>query len=161
MRHLAAAGRADASRCAIRGSSAGGYTVLRALTVHPEVFRAGICLYGIGDLLALARETHKFEAHYLDTLVGPLPRQAERYRERSPLFQAGRITAALLVCQGGEDRVVPPAQSEAIVASLRARGVPCEYLLFPEEGHGFRRRETLLAVWQAIERFLRTHLVYA
>ncbi len=160
VRHVTQQGWADANRCAIRGSSAGGYTVLRTLTLAPDVFRAAICLYGISDLFALVRDTHKFELHYLDSLIGELPQAAERYRERSPLFHAERIATPLLLFQGEADRVVPPTQSEAIVASLRGRGVPHAYHTFAREGHGFRRRETLLRVWSLIEEFLATHLVY-
>jgi dipeptidyl aminopeptidase/acylaminoacyl peptidase len=160
-RHVAAEGWADAGRCAIRGSSAGGYTVLRALALHPGLFRAGICFYGISDLLLLARETHKFEAHYLDTLIGPLPQAAARYRERSPLHLAHQITTPLIVFQGAEDRVVPPAQSERIVASLRERGIAHEYHLFPGEGHGFRESGHVRAAFEAMERFLLTHVVFS
>jgi len=161
LRHVAEQGWADAGRAAIRGSSAGGYTVLRALTMHPGLFRAGLCFYGISELFALARDTHKFEAHYLDSLLGALPGAAAVYRERSPLQMADRITSPLIVFQGAEDRVVPPAQSELIVASLRTRGVPVEYHLFPGEGHGFRERANLRAALEAMERFLQTHVVFA
>ena len=144
-----------------KGGSAGGYTVLRALTVHPEAFKAGVCFYGISELFALARETHKFEAHYLDSLIGTLPEHAERYRERSPIHAAERIAAPLIIFQGGEDKVVPPSQSERIAASLEARGVPHEYHLYPGEGHGFRSSENVRHALEAMERFLLTHLVYS
>ncbi|MCH8193722.1 MAG: prolyl oligopeptidase family serine peptidase, partial [Planctomycetes bacterium] len=144
-----------------RGGSAGGYTVLRALTLHPDAFKAGVCMYGISDLFSLARETHKFEAHYLDALIGPLPHTADRYRERSPLFSAERIRAPIIIFQGEEDRVVPPSQSARIVASLKARGIPHEYHSYSGEGHGFRKNESVRACLEATERFLLTHLVYA
>jgi dipeptidyl aminopeptidase/acylaminoacyl peptidase len=159
--YVAAQGWADGKRAAIRGSSAGGYTVLRVLTMHPELFRAGICMYGISELFSLARETHKFEAHYLEALIGELPREADRYRDRSPIHFADRIRAPLIVFQGADDRVVPPNQSERIVAALKARGIPHEYHLYPGEGHGFRTRETLRAMLEATERFLQTHVVFA
>jgi dipeptidyl aminopeptidase/acylaminoacyl peptidase len=161
LRYVAGQGWADGKRAAIRGSSAGGYTVLRVLTLEPDLFRAGVCLYGISELFSLARETHKFEAHYLDSLIGELPLQSERYRERSPIHFADRLRTPLIVFQGADDKVVPPSQSERIVAALKARGVPHEYHLYPGEGHGFRLRETVLDVLQSTERFLQTHVVHA
>jgi dipeptidyl aminopeptidase/acylaminoacyl peptidase len=161
LRFVAEQGWADGKRAAIRGSSAGGYTVLRVLTLYPDLFRAGVCLYGISELFALARETHKFEAFYLDSLIGELPARAERYRERSPIHFADRLRAPLIVFQGADDKVVPPSQSERIVAALKAHGVPHEYHLYSGEGHGFRMRETVLAVLQATERFLQAHVVFA
>lgn len=160
-RHLVAAGRAQAERLVIMGGSAGGYTVLQALIDHPEFFKAGVCLYGVADHFALAAETHKFEARYLDGLLGPLPETAEVYRQRSPLFHADRIARPLAVFQGEEDKVVPKAQSEAIVASLRRRGVPHEYHLYPGEGHGWRKRETIESFYGALDAFLRRYVIYA
>lgn len=136
-RHLVARGLVDGARLAIRGSSAGGFTVLCALTFH-DVFRAGASYYGIGDLEALARDTHKFEAHYTDTLVGPWPERSDLYRERSPIHFVDRIACPLIVFQGLKDLVVPPSQAEAIVAALRARHLPVACITFPDEGHGFR-----------------------
>jgi dipeptidyl aminopeptidase/acylaminoacyl peptidase len=115
----------------------------------------------VTDLFSLAAETHKFEAHYTDWLVGPLPQAAARYRERSPLFHAETITAPLAIFQGEEDRVVPPNQAEAIVAALRRRGVPHVYHLFPGEGHGWRRAETIERYYTALEAFLRQYVVFA
>ena len=160
-RYLASAGIADPERMVIMGGSSGGYTVLEALSQAPGVFRAGVCLYGVTDLFSLAAETHKFEAHYTDWLVGPLPQAAARYRERSPLFHAETITAPLAIFQGEEDRVVPPNQAEAIVAALRRRGVPHVYHLFPGEGHGWRRAETIERYYTALEAFLRQYVVFA
>ncbi|MDH5751407.1 MAG: S9 family peptidase [Deltaproteobacteria bacterium] len=159
--HAARQGWVHPQRWAIRGSSAGGYTVLRVLTTSPRSFKAGICLYGISELFSLVRETHKFEAHYLDSLIAPLPQGAEIYRERSPINMADRICAPLLLFQGADDVVVPPAQSEAIAASLKARGIPCSYHLFQGEGHGFRRPDTIRTVWREIGGFLAEHLIYA
>lgn len=136
-RYLAARGEVDAARLAIRGSSAGGYTALCALTFH-DVFHAGASYYGIGDLELLARDTHKFESRYLEHLIGPYPAQQQRYRERSPIHYADRIDRPILFFQGTEDRVVPPAQTEHLVRALRARHVPVAYLAFPGEQHGFR-----------------------
>jgi dipeptidyl aminopeptidase/acylaminoacyl peptidase len=137
---LASQGMADPRRLAIRGGSAGGYTTLSALAFS-EVFAAGASHYGVGDLEALARDTHKFESRYLDLLVGPYPEAVERYRDRSPIHSVGRISCPVLVLQGEDDRVVPKEQAEEIVAALAERGLPHAYLLFPEEGHGFRKAE--------------------
>jgi len=160
-RYLGAAGIADPARLVITGGSAGGYTVLEALCQAPELFRAGICRYGVSNLFTLAADTHKFEAHYLDSLVGPLPEAAARYRERSPIFHAERINTPLAVFQGADDKVVPPEQSEAIVAALRRRGVPHIYQLFPGEGHGWRRAGTIEAYYKAVEAFLRQYVIFA
>jgi dipeptidyl aminopeptidase/acylaminoacyl peptidase len=143
--YLADAGRVDPARMAIRGGSAGGYTALAALTLRPGVFSAGASHYGVGDLAALAAHTHKFEARYLDGLVAPYPAGAEVYAERSPLAHVDALDTPLAVFQGEEDRVVPPEQAEAIVAALRAKGVPHAYLLFPGEQHGFRKAENIRA----------------
>jgi dipeptidyl aminopeptidase/acylaminoacyl peptidase len=159
-RYLNEAGVADPNRLVIMGGSAGGYTVFESLAQHPELFRAGICRYGVANLFALAAETHKFEAHYLDALVGPLPEAAARYRERSPIFHAERINTPMAIFQGAEDKVVPPEQSEQIVAALRRRNVPHHYQLFAGEGHGWRRAETITSYYQALERFLREYLVF-
>ncbi len=159
-RHLADEGLADPRRLAVSGGSAGGYTVLRALTLHPGLFAAGVCRYGISDLLALADETHKFESRYTDSLVGPLPEAAGLYRERSPLFAAEAIRDPVILFQGDEDRVVPRSQSDAIVDSLRRRGVPHEYHVYEGEGHGFRRPESRRHCLRATEAFLRRHVLY-
>lgn len=140
-RYLVARGEADGQRLIIRGGSAGGFTTLCALTFYDD-FAAGMSRYGVADLEALARDSHKFEAHYLDSLVAPYPEQAAVYRQRSPIHHAERLSCPLLVLQGEDDAVVPPAQSEALVRALKAKRLPHAYLLFPGEGHGFRRAET-------------------
>lgn len=150
-RGLADAGLADPERIAIRGGSAGGWTVLSAL-VRGGAFAAGISRYGVADLRMLAAETHDFEASYLEGLVGPLPESEDVYIERSPLTHTDRIDVPVLLLQGGEDRVVPPSQSEAIRDALAARGVDHEYVLYPSEGHGFRSADTIV---DALERELR------
>ncbi|PKI90462.1 S9 family peptidase [Actinomycetales bacterium SN12] len=152
-RGMVEAGLADPARIAIRGGSAGGWTVLCAL-VRGGAFTAGISRYGVADLRMLAAETHDFEARYLDGLVGPLPDAESVYIERSPLSHADRIDVPVLLQQGSDDRVVPPSQSEAIRDALAARGVPHEYLLFEGEGHGFRAAETIIASLEAELRFL-------
>lgn len=150
--HLAARGDVDGHRLAIRGSSAGGYTTLCALTFH-RLFRAGASLYGISDLELLAGDTHKFESRYTDRLVGPYPQERARYRARSPIHHADRLSCPMIFFQGGEDRVVPPAQTERMVEALRERGIPVAYLLFPEERHGFRRAENVRRALEAELRF--------
>jgi dipeptidyl aminopeptidase/acylaminoacyl peptidase len=151
--HLASQGRIDPQRVFVRGASAGGYSALLALAGGG--FAGGASLYGVSDPLALRRATHKFEADYLDWLLGDPQRQAERYRQRTPLHQAGRIDAPVIFFQGGRDAVVVPQQTEAMVAALRSRGVRCEYRLFPEERHGFRQAANLAAALDAEHRFYR------
>ena len=141
-RFLIGRGDVDPRRIAIRGSSAGGYTTLAALTFH-DFFAAGTSLYGIGDLEALARDTHKFESRYLDRLVGPYPAARALYRERSPIHHTDRLSSALLLLQGAEDRVVPLAQAEAMHAAVRAKGLPVACIVFEHEQHGFRRGENI------------------
>ena len=139
--HLAERGEADRERLAIRGGSAGGYATLCALTFH-DAFAAGASYYGVADVEALARDTHKFESRYLDRLVGPYPEQAALYRERSPINYAERLQVPVILFQGLEDPVVPPNQAETMVAALQRNGVPHAYLPFEGEQHGFRRAET-------------------
>ncbi|HEV2333916.1 MAG TPA: S9 family peptidase, partial [Stellaceae bacterium] len=141
-RHVVAEGLADGERCVITGGSAGGYTVLAALALR-DVFKGGASYYGVSDVAALARDTHKFESRYLDWLIGPYPEQADLYRERSPLTHADRMSKPVIFFQGADDRVVPPNQTEKMVAALRRRGIPTGYLLFAGEGHGFRRAENI------------------
>ncbi|OJU41925.1 MAG: S9 family peptidase [Microbacterium sp. 69-10] len=152
-RGLADAGLADPARIAIKGGSAGGWTVLCAL-VRGGAFGAGISRYGVADLRMLASDTHDFEKFYLNGLVGPLPETEDVYIERSPLSHAERIDVPVLLLQGADDKVVPPSQSEAIRDALAARGIPHEYLLFEGEGHGFRRAETIVTALEAELRFL-------
>lgn len=139
---MAAAGYADPDRLLIRGGSAGGFTTLAALA-FTDIFAAGTSRYGIADLAALAQETHKFEAQYLDRLVGPYPQAAQVYAERSPLTHVDQITAPVLLLQGSADRVVPAAQSVSMAQALRERGVAVTYVEFEGEGHGFRGAETM------------------
>jgi len=135
-------GLVDGTRLAIRGGSAGGYTTLCALT-FTDRFAAGASYYGVADLESLATDTHKFESRYLDGLVGPYPETRDRYRQRSPLHFADRLSSPVILFQGLEDKVVPPAQAEVMVAALRANGVPFAYVTFEGEQHGFRRAETV------------------
>jgi len=141
-RYLIDRGDVDADRVAIRGGSAGGYTTLAALTFR-ILFKAGASYYGVSDLEALARDTHKFESHYLDRLIGPYPDRRNLYRERSPINFVERLSCPVIFFQGNEDRVVPPSQAEKMVDALRQRGVPVAYLLFEGEQHGFRRAQNI------------------
>ncbi|MEQ3554001.1 prolyl oligopeptidase family serine peptidase [Pseudonocardia nematodicida] len=142
-RTLADTGRVDPARLAIRGGSAGGFTTLAALAREDTPFSAGADHFGVADLEALARDTHKFESRYLDGLVGPYPAERDVYVERSPITHVGTFSTPLIVLQGDEDAIVPPNQSEMIVDALRSRGVPVAYLLFEGEQHGFRKAENI------------------
>jgi dipeptidyl aminopeptidase/acylaminoacyl peptidase len=141
-RSLAEAGRVDAARVMITGGSAGGYTTLCALTFR-DFFQAGGSHYGVSDLEALARDTHKFESRYLDRLIGPYPQRRDLYQARSPINHAERLAAPIIFFQGDEDRIVPPDQTEKMVAAIRAKGLPVAYLLFAGEQHGFRKAENI------------------
>ena len=154
---LVASGRASAERVAMDGSSASGLTVLLAL-VAADALKAGACRYPVVDLEDLALQGHRFEAHYLDGLVGPLPEARGTYRARSPLHQAHRIERPVILFHGLEDSVVPASQSERLALALGERGVPVELHLFPEEGHGFRSGAVQTRVLEATEAFFRHHL---
>ena len=172
-RYLADAGLADPERLVIMGGSAGGYTVLNVLVDHRtrgtrptrctrrRFFKAALCLYGVSNMFTLAADTHKFEERYLDSLLGPLPGASAVYRERSPVFHADKIVDPIAIFQGEIDRVVPKSQSEAIVTSLRQRGIPHEYHVYEGEGHGWRKRETIEAFYKAVEAFLRQYVIFA
>ncbi len=159
--YLAERGEVDPGKCVVMGGSAGGLTVLQALVTHPGAFKAGVCLYGVANQFTLVLETHKFESRYSDSLLGPLPEASDVYRERSPLFGAERIRDPLIVFQGAKDEVVPPSQSEAIVAALKENGVPHEYHVYESEGHGFRHSETIADFYRKLEDFLKRHVLFA
>jgi dipeptidyl aminopeptidase/acylaminoacyl peptidase len=150
--HLVEEGLAHPRRVAIRGNSAGGLTVLSAMCRY-SLFAAGASYYGISDLERLARDTHKFESHYLESLIGPWPECRRRYRERSAIHRVAEIQAPLIFFQGLEDRVVPPQQTRAMVRALRQRGIEARELLFNNEGHGFRRSENIRAALEAELKF--------
>ena len=141
-RHLADEGLVRLRRMAITGGSAGGFTVLSTLAFR-HVFAGGASYYGVSDLARLARDTHKFEARYLDWLIAPYPEGEEVYSARSPVEHAERVSVPVIFFQGDEDKVVPKDQTERMVAALRARGVPAGYLLFSGEQHGFRKAESI------------------
>ena len=160
-RFLGESGRADPRRIGIMGGSAGGFTTLLSLALHPGAFRAGASFFGVTDLFMLARDTHKFEARYTDRLVGPLPEAAALYRERSPLRHAGRISDALYVFQGADDRVVPPNQAEELVRILAQNGVPHRYRVYQGEGHGWRKPETIADFYGELLDFFDRELKFA
>jgi dipeptidyl aminopeptidase/acylaminoacyl peptidase len=135
-------GLVDDDRLAITGGSAGGYTTLCALTFR-DVFKAGASHYGIGDLEALAHDTHKFESRYEESLVGPYPARRDLYHARSPIHFTDRLSCPVIFFQGLEDKIVPPNQAETMVAALRAKGLPVAYVPFAGEQHGFRRAENI------------------
>lgn len=155
--HLAASGRVDGARMAIRGGSAGGMTALNALAAG-EGLAAAVAHYGVTDLVALATSTHDFEAHYLDRLIGPLPACREVYEARSPVRRAADMNGAVLLLQGADDPVVPPAQAERLRDALVAAGRPCVVRFFEGESHGFRRAETLVACLEEELAFYRAAL---
>ena len=154
-------GLADPGKLVIMGGSAGGYTVLNTLINFPGRYKAGINLFGVSNLFNLAMDTHKFELHYLESMIGQLPETSERYRNWSPIFHAQKLKDPLAVFQGSEDPVVPPDQSEDIVGALARNGVPHIYKKYEGEGHGFRKAETKIDMLQEIERFLRQHVLFS
>ncbi len=146
--HLADQGKVDRQKLIIRGGSAGGYTTLACLTFS-DVFRCGASSYGISDLALMANDTHKFEARYLDRLVGLYPQDEARYRERSPIFHLEKFNRPVILLQGLEDKIVPPNQAELILDSLKQRGVPVAYVPFAGEQHGFRKAENIIRAHEA------------
>jgi dipeptidyl aminopeptidase/acylaminoacyl peptidase len=139
---LVSAGRVDGRRLAIRGASAGGFTVLASLAFR-KLFAAGASHYGVSDCEALAGDTHKFESRYLDTLIGPYPERRDLYRARSPLHHPDGWKSPVIFFQGLEDKIVPPNQAERLFAALRRRGIPTAYVAFAGEQHGFRKAESI------------------
>ena len=152
--NLAAAGKADPARMIIRGRSAGGYTALRALLTS-TIFTAGASYFGITDLEHLRSMGGKFEAHYLDQMIGDYPAEATRYRARSPLHQAGDMKAPIILFQGSDDPVVPPEQAERMAHVLETHGLPHRYIVLAHEGHGFRRAENIRRALEAEFAFYR------
>lgn len=141
-RYLVEKGAVDGARLMISGGSAGGYTTLCAL-VFRDTFKAGASHYGVSDVEALAKDTHKFESRYLDGLIGPYPERRDLYFERSPINFTDRLSCPLIFFQGLEDKVVPPNQAETMVAVLRAKGLPVAYVAFEGEQHGFRQAQNI------------------
>jgi dipeptidyl aminopeptidase/acylaminoacyl peptidase len=152
MSHLASMGKIDPKRCIIRGGSAGGFTVLSALT-FANTFRAGASLYGIGDLEILAKDTHKFESLYLESLIGPYPQRMDIYRDRSPIHHTDGLNCPVIFMQGLEDKVVPPNQAEMMVKILRDKGIYVSHVTFPDEGHGFRKAANIIKSFESELKF--------
>lgn len=140
--HIVNLGMADPDRLIIKGSSAGGYTVLCALTFH-NVFSAGASYYGIGDLESLLKDTHKFESRYLDRLIGPYPETEKLYHQRSPLHHVEKLNCPVIFFQGIDDKVVPKEQAETMFIALKDKNIPVAYVAFADEQHGFRKAETI------------------
>jgi dipeptidyl aminopeptidase/acylaminoacyl peptidase len=147
-RWLAGQGLVDPERLVIRGGSAGGLTTLCALAFH-DVFKAGASYYGVSDLKGLDADSHKFEARYTAYLIAPAERAAAVYAERSPINHADKLRRPMIFFQGLDDKVVPPPQSEVMVAALRAQGVPVAYLTLEGEGHGFRKADSIVRTLEA------------
>ena len=152
-RYLGDRGDIDLARVQITGGSAGGYTTLMALAVRDE-FASGVSYYGVADLVTFHEDTHKFESHYDEYLVGPWPDAIHLYRDRSPVVHADSISDPLLLLQGLDDKVVPPSQAEVIVDALKRRGIPYAYIAFAGEGHGFRKAENIKRASEAHLSFL-------
>jgi dipeptidyl aminopeptidase/acylaminoacyl peptidase len=131
------------------------------MIVHPDVFAAGVSMFGVANQFTLAAETHKFEERYTDTLLGPLPDAAAVYRARSPQFRASEIRRPIAIFQGEIDEVVPKNQSDAIVRALERSGTPHEYHVYAGEGHGWRKAETIETFFTTLDRFLKTSLIFA
>lgn len=141
-RYLVKRGDIDAKRLAITGGSAGGYTTLCALTFR-DFFHAGASYFGVSDLEALAKDTHKFESRYEERLVGPYPERLDLYRERSPINYVDRVSCPIILLQGLEDKVVPPDQSSKFYETVKKKGLPAAFVTFEGEQHGFRKAENL------------------
>ncbi|MCP4400874.1 MAG: S9 family peptidase [bacterium] len=141
-RYLVETGKVDGKRLAIRGGSAGGYTTLGALAFH-DLFQAGASYFGVSDTEALAKETHKFESRYLDSLIGPYPEQQDLYRQRSPIHHTEQLSCPVIFFQGLEDKIVPPNQAENMFEALKKKGIPTAYVAYEGEQHGFRQAENI------------------
>lgn len=140
---------ADPARFFVRGGSAGGWTVLAGVT-STDVFAGGVSYYGVAELVSMASDTHDFESRYLDGLIGgSLPAARELWDARSPLHHVADVSCPVLLLQGLEDRIVPPAQAECFRDALAAKGIPHAYLAFAGEQHGFRQAATIVAALQA------------
>jgi dipeptidyl aminopeptidase/acylaminoacyl peptidase len=156
---LADQGLIDKNKMALLGSSSGGLTVLVTLITYPGIFKAGITLYGITNLLTLRENPPKFERHYSDWLIGPFPEAQEEYRERSPLFLAEEIQDPVAIFQGGKDPVVPMDQADQIVNVLIKNKVPHEYHLYPDEGHGFKHFTSVRDFYVKVDAFLKKYVI--
>lgn len=141
-KYLVSVGLADKNRLAIDGGSAGGYTTLCALTFG-NTFKVGASYFGVSDLTALTKDTHKFEARYNDKLVGPYPEAQALYDERSPVHHVDRLNCPVIFFQGTEDKIVPPSQAMMMYEALQARGLRTKLVMYEGEQHGFRKAENI------------------
>ncbi len=155
--NLVSVGKADQECLAIEGGSAGGFTTLAALC-FTDVFRVAACRYAVSDLISMTRETHRFEAGYLDHLLGSWPENRQKFLDRSPLLHAEEINCPVIFFQGMKDQVVPPEQTERIAQALRSKNIPVEVHTFADEGHGFRDSQVKIKVLEATEKFFRKYL---
>jgi dipeptidyl aminopeptidase/acylaminoacyl peptidase len=146
--YLVEQGLADPARLAIVGESAGGYTTLACLAFR-DVFKAGASHFGISDLEAFATDTHKFEAHYLESIVGEYPARKDLYYERSPIHFIQNFNCPIILFQGDEDQIVPPDQARLMFEAVRAKGIPVAYVLFEGEQHGFRKAESIRRAFES------------
>jgi dipeptidyl aminopeptidase/acylaminoacyl peptidase len=147
-KHLVERELVDGNRLAIRGGSAGGYTTFAVLTFR-DFFQAGASYFGVSDIEILAKETHKFESRYMDSLVGPYPEAVDLMRERSPLYHVDKLSSPMILFQGLEDRIVLPNQSEMMADALRKKGIPVAYIPFEGEQHGFRQAKNIIRSLEA------------
>ncbi|WP_110472723.1 S9 family peptidase [Williamsia limnetica] len=157
VRGLADRGLADRARLAIEGGSAGGWTVLAALT-SSDVFACGASYYGVAELEKFVAETHDFESRYIDGLIGPLPEAADLYRSRAPLNNVDGLSCPVLLLQGLDDPIVPPSQAERFRDALVAKGIPHRYVAYEGESHGFRKVETIIDARESELAFYRENL---
>jgi len=159
VRYLITQGMVNPNQIAIRGGSAGGYAVQRVLTEFPDIFKCGASYYGIGDLETLVKLIHKFESHYLTGLIGePYPAGKALYKERSPIEHLNRLKSPMIIFQGSDDKIVHPQVSRQMAKVLRKRGIPCEYIEYPGETHGFHRKESNVDALKKEAEFYRKHL---
>ncbi len=140
--------KAHPKKLIVRGGSAGGYTTLACLA-FTKVFNAGASYFGLSELITFIQHTHKFEARYLDKLIGPYPKEKDLYIKRSPLYSADKISCPVLLLQGEEDMVVPKEQAEMMFKALLKQKIPTAYLLFPHEQHGFRSSKNIKRALEA------------
>jgi len=150
--YLADKGLVDKNKLAITGGSAGGYTTLAALT-FTKTFQVGASHYGVSDLEALVKETHKFESRYLDRLIGPYPQELKRYHDRSPIYHVENLSSPVIFFQGDEDKIVPPNQAKILYDALILKGIKSKYVLFQGEQHGFRKAENRITALEAQRKF--------
>ncbi len=155
--YLIKEGITNPEKTVVMGGSAGGYTTLMCLATYPGTFTAGVNLYGVSDLFGLSEETHYLESQYDTMLVGPLPKASKKFFERSPIYLADRIIDPLLILQGEDDPVVPKNQSDRISKMVKGE---VEYKVYPGEGHGFRKIETIQDMLTRTMKFLRKYVLY-